>query len=99
MKKFLSLFVALAMVLSLFAGVGARSAKAAVVGDVNGDGVVTMADALLLAQSIVGIATLTPAQQLAADVNGDGFITMADTLVTAQIVAGVTTPPVTTVTV
>ena len=29
MKKFLSLFVALAMVLSLFAGVGARSAKAA----------------------------------------------------------------------
>ncbi|RIE17246.1 copper amine oxidase N-terminal domain-containing protein [Candidatus Cryosericum septentrionale] len=30
MKKFLSIFVALAMVLSLFAGVGARSAKAAV---------------------------------------------------------------------
>src|SRR5450830_375348 len=29
MKKFLSIFVALAMVLSLFAGVGARSAKAA----------------------------------------------------------------------
>src|SRR5450759_181893 len=29
MKKFLSLFVALAMVLSLFAGVGARTAKAA----------------------------------------------------------------------
>lgn len=30
MKKFLSLFIALAMVLSLFAGVGAKSAKAAV---------------------------------------------------------------------
>jgi len=30
MKKFLSIFIALAMVLSLFAGVGARSAKAAV---------------------------------------------------------------------
>ena len=29
MKKFLSIFVALAMVLSLFAGVGARTAKAA----------------------------------------------------------------------
>src|SRR5450830_1212582 len=29
MKKFLSIFIALAMVLSLFAGVGARSAKAA----------------------------------------------------------------------
>src|SRR5450756_1192939 len=29
MKKFLSIFVALAMVLSLFAGIGARSAKAA----------------------------------------------------------------------
>jgi hypothetical protein len=31
MKKFLSIFVALAMVLSLFAGVGARSAKAATI--------------------------------------------------------------------
>jgi len=99
MKKFLSLFVALAMVLSLFAGVGARTAKAAVVGDVNGNGTVGMDDALLLAQSIVGIATLTTAQQLAADVNGDGVITMADTLQVAQIVVGVTTPPVTTVTV
>jgi hypothetical protein len=90
MKKFLSLFVALAMVLSLFAGVGARTAKAAVVGDINSDGVVTMADALLLAQSIVGIGTpLTPAQQLAADVNHDGFITTADTLQVAQIVVGI----------
>jgi hypothetical protein len=95
MKKFLSLFVALAMVLSLFAGVGARTAKAAVVGDVNNDGVVTMADALLIAQYLADIATLTPAQKLAADVNGDGSITMADTLVTAQIVANVYTPPVT----
>src|SRR5450830_1527330 len=49
MKKFLSIFVALAMVLSLFAGVGARSAKADTtfnvtpagnfVGGVNGSGV------------------------------------------------------------
>jgi len=48
-----------------------------------------MGDALLLAQSIVGIATLTTAQRLAADVNGDGSISMADTLLVAQIVVGI----------
>jgi len=58
-------------------------------GDVDGNRSVTMGDALLLAQSIVGIATLTTAQRLAADVNGDGSITMADTLLVAQIVVGI----------
>jgi hypothetical protein len=37
MKKFLSIFVALAMVLSLFAGVGARSAKAATFSSASGN--------------------------------------------------------------
>jgi uncharacterized repeat protein (TIGR02543 family) len=59
-------------------------------GDISGDGTVGMDDALLLAQSIVGIGTpLTPAQQLAADVNGDGIMSMADTLLIAQIVMGI----------
>ena len=58
-------------------------------GDIGGNGTVGMDDALLLAQSIVGIATLTTAQRLAADVNGDGSITMADTLLVAQIVVGI----------
>jgi len=58
-------------------------------GDIDGNGSVTMGDALLLAQSIVGIATLTTAQRQAADVNQDGSITMADTLQVAQIVVGI----------
>jgi len=65
------------------------SSSTTISGDVDGNGTVTMGDALLLAQSIVGITTLTPAQRLAADVNGDGIMSMADTLQVAQIVVGI----------
>ncbi|WP_185601712.1 dockerin type I domain-containing protein [Paenibacillus sp. 598K] len=40
-------------------------------GDANGDGKVTNADALLLTKFIKGLTTLTAEQQLAVDMNGD----------------------------
>jgi len=68
MKKFLSIFVALAMVLSLFAGVGARSAKAATAitvtsagnfaGGVNGSGA-TAVDAVGIITTIGGATSAT----------------------------------------
>ena len=73
------------MVFSLFAGVGARTAKAAAPGDVDGDGSVTMVDALLAARAAVGSITLTDAQRLAADVNGDLRVDMIDVLLIARM--------------
>jgi len=53
-------------------------------GDVNGDGQVTVVDALFIAQYTVGIRTLTFSQLATADVNNDGQVTVADALFIAQ---------------
>jgi len=54
-------------------------------GDVDGNGTVTMVDALLAARAAVGLTTLTDSQRLAADVDHDGFITMMDVLLIARM--------------
>lgn len=56
-------------------------------GDMDGNGVVTLADAILVLQVMSGI---TPAQpvNLHADVNGDGMIGLAEGLYILQKVAG-----------
>ncbi|MFZ4438402.1 MAG: InlB B-repeat-containing protein [Syntrophales bacterium] len=61
---------------------------AQVMGDVNGDGAVTLADAILALQVISGN---TPAQAVRkeADVNGDGKIGMAEVIYILQKAAGV----------
>jgi uncharacterized repeat protein (TIGR02543 family) len=64
------------------------SVTATIPGDVNGDGSITMLDALLCARGAVGLTTLTDSQRLAADVNHDGFITMMDVLLIARIAVG-----------
>lgn len=58
-------------------------------GDVNGDGKVTLADAVLTAQAAVGITSLTPVQQTAAEVDGTGKVDIYDAALIAQYVAGV----------
>jgi len=57
-------------------------------GDVNGDGQVTVVDALFVAQYTVGLMTLNTQQLAAADVNGDGQVTVADALFIAQYTVG-----------
>ena len=47
-------------------------------GDINGDGVVTSADAVLLARYLVDLISFSDAQFYRADVNGDGYVTSAD---------------------
>jgi uncharacterized repeat protein (TIGR02543 family) len=58
-------------------------------GDVDGNGSVTMVDALLAARAAVGITTLTGSAFQAADVNSDGIITMVDVLLIARIAVGI----------
>ena len=55
-------------------------------GDINGDGSVTLADAAMLVQCVNKIADLTDEQKAAADINGDGSITLADAAILVQYV-------------
>ena len=53
---------------------------AAQLGDVNGDGYIDAADALLCLRASVGLITLTPEQEAAADVNHDSLVDAGDAI-------------------
>lgn len=54
-------------------------------GDVNLDGQVTSADAVLLARALVDLVKLNDQQMLRADINGDEVITSADAVLLSQV--------------
>ena len=58
------------------------------IGDINTDGKINSADALLVLQSSTGIITLTDTQKLLADVNEDGKINSTDALLILQYATG-----------
>lgn len=57
-------------------------------GDLNGDGDITSADAVMLARYLADLTELSEAQLVAADLNGDGEITSADAVRMARYLAG-----------
>ncbi|PQP80574.1 hypothetical protein C0Q44_27145 [Paenibacillus sp. PCH8] len=61
-------------------------------GDVNGDGVISSGDALLVTKHIKGTITLTPEQIKAADMNNDGLIDKTDSGSIMDIFLGITIP-------
>jgi len=63
-----------------------------VLGDLNGDGTVEVADAVVALQFAVGIGTPTPAQVQAGDLNGDGSIDVADVLLILWLALGLGLP-------
>lgn len=68
---------------------GAKGGRNCVgLGDVDGDGLVTHNDAVMIAQSLVGLVTLTDEQKRRADVNGDGEVTIADSIMIEKLVTG-----------
>lgn len=62
------------------AGIKIIVTAAAQLGDVNGDGYIDAADALLCLRASVGLITLTPGQEAAADVNHDGLVDAGDAI-------------------
>lgn len=54
-------------------------------GDINGDGVISSADAVLLARYLVDLVVFSDAQLYRADINGDGDITSADAVLIAKL--------------
>lgn len=55
-------------------------------GDVDGDGIVTAADALLVMRYCSDLAELTPEQLEAADFNGNGVVELIDALLILRAV-------------
>ena len=63
---------------------GLEHKPAVVLGDINGDGHINAADALLALQAATHKITLTPAQAAAADVDGKDGVTAGDALLILQ---------------
>ncbi|MCL1873946.1 MAG: dockerin type I domain-containing protein [Clostridiales bacterium] len=57
-------------------------------GDVNGDGVVSPEDAMLILQMIVGLIEWTPRALLLGDINGDGIVDTTDAALILRMVVG-----------
>ena len=82
-KTLISLLLTLAVALGLFG-----SARAASVGDLNGDGKITAADARLALRAAVGLDQLSGEKKTLADVNQDGKVTAADARKILRITVG-----------
>lgn len=54
-------------------------------GDVNNDGVISIADCVILQRSILDIVQLSDEQKAIADLNGDGAITLVDAVMLQRI--------------
>ena len=57
-------------------------------GDVDGDNVITLRDALMMLRAIAGLDTLTEEQLLRADLDGNGTLTITEALKVLQYVNG-----------
>ena len=57
-------------------------------GDVDGDGIITNKDALMLLQAANDLLNLTEEQFIRADINGDGELSAAEALRILQYVSG-----------
>ena len=58
------------------------------IGDVDGDGVVRVSDAVLIMRCALGLIEFTPEQILCGDVDGDGVIKIADAVMVMRIALG-----------
>lgn len=67
---------------------GTANVLSVIKGDVDGNGIVNIIDALFIAQYTVNLRTLTQAQRAAADVNGDDIVNIIDALFIAQYTVG-----------
>jgi len=86
-KKIVAAACVAATICSLSA-VGASALTRRLYGDVNGDGVISNADADLILQYSTLMTDLDQYQKIAADVNGDGKVTTLDSLMVRRLVAG-----------
>ena len=88
MKRFLSLVMALVLVLTAIPLTGIAAFAAGVKGDGDGDGTVSSLDVRLVLQAAAKLRTLTDAQEKALDMDNNGEINAIDTRKVLQVAAG-----------
>ncbi len=99
-KQALSLILAIVLLfIGMIAVLGVPTAAEIVVGDLDGNGALSMRDALQLYRIGSGGVVLSDAQKTAADMNGDGTVTMRDALKLYQHVSTISTETTQTTTV
>ena len=84
-KRSLSVILA---IITLVLSISFVNAFAATEGDVNGDGTVTVSDAMKVFNHISGKTLLTSDELKKADINSDGEITVADAMKIYNIILG-----------
>lgn len=65
--------------------------KPLLLGDINGDGVISVLDATELQKHLAGLVTLSDEQLAFADTNGDGKVTVLDATAIQKYIAGLVT--------
>jgi len=81
------LLVVLAIFLIL--AVASTGSSEAMLGDVNGDGIIDVRDVVLVQRHVLGKITLTAEQLKAADINGDGLVDARDVALIMQYALGI----------
>ena len=93
-KRIIAISLVLVMLLSLCTVFVFTASANAPLGDVNGDGKVTISDAIMIFRYLAGKTEFTDEEFRQADLNGDGDITIADAIVIFRYLAGKSDLPV-----
>ena len=78
MKKFISLVLTLALILSLSVAPSVSAAKKNIYGDANGDGRLNISDVTAIQRHLAGLELLSDSQQQTAAVNGNRTLSIDD---------------------
>ena len=92
MKRLFSILSAAVMLLSIAAVIVYAAGDGKNRGDVNGDGKVDSADALLVMKYDAGLTKLSENEIKRADLNGDGNVDSCDAVCILRIAAGLKVP-------
>lgn len=90
MRRIISTVICLALLVPLFCMPG-LTASAAMKGDMDGDGQITVADALCALRIAAKLASATSSDLAAGDIDKDGQITVADALAILRVAAKLAT--------
>ena len=86
--KILSLLCAVSVCLAVYSG--GFSANASLVGDINGDGIISAEDAREILRLCVGVAPMTDKMKLLADLDRDGTVGAEDARLALRLAIGLT---------
>lgn len=90
--KAICALISIVLLVTAFSVCWQTIAQTSYLGDLNDDGIVDAADAILVLRYDAGLTTLTAKQLAAGDLNGDGLVDAADAIKIRRIDAGFEAP-------